>query len=52
MDAYFASLGPDAPVHTFDQLVASKTATPEAQAALETEIAIVDGLNNAVYDVC
>ncbi|GAA3810255.1 amidase family protein [Streptomyces chiangmaiensis] len=49
MDAYFASLGPDAPVHTFDQLVASKTATPEAQAALETEIAIVDGLNNAFY---
>jgi Asp-tRNA(Asn)/Glu-tRNA(Gln) amidotransferase A subunit family amidase len=49
MDAYFASLGPDAPVHTFDQLVASKTATPEAQKALETELAIVDGLNNAVY---
>jgi Asp-tRNA(Asn)/Glu-tRNA(Gln) amidotransferase A subunit family amidase len=49
MDAYFASLGPDAPVHTFDQLVASKTATPEAQAALEAELAIVDGLNNATY---
>jgi Asp-tRNA(Asn)/Glu-tRNA(Gln) amidotransferase A subunit family amidase len=49
MDAYFASLGPDAPVHTFDQLVASKTATPETQKALETELAIVDGLNNAVY---
>jgi Asp-tRNA(Asn)/Glu-tRNA(Gln) amidotransferase A subunit family amidase len=49
MDAYFASLGPDAPVHTFDQLVASRTATPEAQKALETELAIVDGLNNSVY---
>jgi amidase len=49
MDAYFASLGPNAPVHTFDQLVASKTAMPEAQKALETELAIVDGLNNAVY---
>jgi Asp-tRNA(Asn)/Glu-tRNA(Gln) amidotransferase A subunit family amidase len=49
MDAYFASLGPDAPVHTFDQLVASKTATPEAQAALEQELAIVDGLNNPTY---
>ncbi|WP_206305389.1 amidase family protein [Actinacidiphila soli] len=49
MDAYFASLGPDAPVHTFDQLVASKTATPEAQAALEAELAIVDGLNNPTY---
>jgi Asp-tRNA(Asn)/Glu-tRNA(Gln) amidotransferase A subunit family amidase len=49
MDAYFAALGPDAPVHTFDQLVASKTATPEAQKAIETELAIVDGLNDAVY---
>jgi Asp-tRNA(Asn)/Glu-tRNA(Gln) amidotransferase A subunit family amidase len=49
MDAYFASLGPDAPVHTFDQLVATKTATPEAQAALEAELAIVDGLNNPTY---
>jgi Asp-tRNA(Asn)/Glu-tRNA(Gln) amidotransferase A subunit family amidase len=49
MDAYFASLGPDAPVHTFDQLVASKTATPETQTAFETELAIVDGLNNPVY---
>jgi amidase len=49
MDGYFASLGPDAPVHTFDQLVASKTAMPEAQAALETEFAIVDGLNNPTY---
>ncbi|MFE4955450.1 amidase family protein [Streptomyces sp. NPDC056653] len=49
MDAYFAELGPDAPVHTFDQLVASKTATPEAQAALDTEFAIVDGLNNPTY---
>jgi Asp-tRNA(Asn)/Glu-tRNA(Gln) amidotransferase A subunit family amidase len=49
MDAYFASLGPDAPVHTFDQLVASKTASPEAQAAIESELAIVDGLKNPVY---
>jgi len=50
MDSYFASLGPDAPVHTFDQLVASKTATPEVQASLEAELAIVDGLNNPVYE--
>jgi amidase len=50
MDAYFASLGPDAPVHTFDQLVASKTATPEAQAAISAELAIVDGLKNPVYE--
>ncbi|MEU0969534.1 amidase family protein [Streptomyces sp. NPDC005917] len=49
MDAYFATLGPDAPVHTFDQLVTSKTATPEAQSAMEQELAIVDGLNNPTY---
>ncbi|MFJ2827949.1 amidase family protein [Streptomyces sp. NPDC087263] len=49
MDAYFATLGPDAPVRTFDQLVASKTATPEAQASLERELAIVDGLNDPTY---
>ncbi|MFC9849124.1 amidase family protein [Streptomyces sp. NPDC060223] len=49
MDAYFETLGPDAPVHTFEQLVASKTATPDAQAAMEQEIAIVDGLNNPTY---
>lgn len=49
MRSYFAELGPDAPVHTFDQLVASKTATPEAQAALDMEFAIVDGLNNPTY---
>ena len=48
-DAYFASLGPDAPVHTFDQLVASKTAVPEVQTTLEAELAIVDGLNNPDY---
>ena len=49
MDAYFATLGPDAPVKTFDQLVASRTATPEVQTTLEAELAIVDGLNNPVY---
>ncbi|HEV7976562.1 amidase family protein [Amycolatopsis sp.] len=49
MDEYFASLGPDAPVHTFDQLVTSKTATPEAQKAMEAELAIKDGLNNPDY---
>ena len=49
MDAYFGSLGPDAPVHTFDQLVASKTASPEVQAAIESELAIVDGLKNPTY---
>jgi Asp-tRNA(Asn)/Glu-tRNA(Gln) amidotransferase A subunit family amidase len=49
MDTYFASLGPDAPVHTFDQLVASKTATPETQADLEAELAVVNGLDNPEY---
>jgi amidase len=49
MDAYFASLGPDAPVKTFDQLVASRTAVPDIQATLEAELAVVDGLNNPDY---
>jgi amidase len=49
MDAYFASLGPDAPVKTFDQLVASRTAVPEVQPRLEEELAVVDGLNNPQY---
>jgi Asp-tRNA(Asn)/Glu-tRNA(Gln) amidotransferase A subunit family amidase len=49
MDAYFASLGPNVPVRTFDQLVASRTATPEVQTTLEAELAIVDGLNNPQY---
>ncbi|WP_210593968.1 amidase family protein [Streptomyces sp. GESEQ-35] len=49
MDAYFASLGPDAPVRTFDQLVASRTAVPEVQKTLETELAVKDGLNDPQY---
>ncbi|MFJ9034334.1 amidase family protein [Streptomyces sp. NPDC102274] len=49
MDAYFAELGPDAPVRTLEQLVATRTATPEPQAALETELAIKDGLNTPEY---
>jgi hypothetical protein len=44
-----SDLGPDAPVHTFDQVVASRTAVPEVQAVLEQELAIVDGLNNPQY---
>ena len=49
MDAYFASLGPNAPVRTFDQLVASRTAVPEVQSTLEAELGIVDGLNDTEY---
>jgi amidase len=49
MEAYFASLGPDAPVKTFTQLVASRTAVPDVQATLEAELAVVDGLNDPAY---
>ncbi|MFI6081242.1 amidase family protein [Streptomyces sp. NPDC051217] len=49
MDAYFAELGPQAPVRSLEQLVATRTATPEPQAALEAELAIKDGLNAPEY---
>jgi amidase len=49
MDKYFAELGPDAPVKTFKELVDSKTASPDIQKSLETEIAVEDGLNNQEY---
>jgi Asp-tRNA(Asn)/Glu-tRNA(Gln) amidotransferase A subunit family amidase len=49
MDAYFAALGPKAPVRSFQQLVDSDTATPDVEASLKAEIAIVDGLNDPTY---
>jgi amidase len=49
MDRYFASLPPTAPVRTFEELVASRTAVPAVQASLEAELAIVDGLNDPTY---
>jgi Asp-tRNA(Asn)/Glu-tRNA(Gln) amidotransferase A subunit family amidase len=49
MDKYFSELGPGAPVTSFKQLVDSKTASPDIQKTLESEIAIEDGMNNATY---
>ena len=43
MDAYFATLGPDAPVRSFRQLVDARTASPDIQKTLEREIAIESG---------
>jgi amidase len=48
-DKYFTDLGPGAPVTSFRQLVDSKTAAPDVQKIMETEIAIDDGYNNPVY---
>ena len=48
-DAYFADLGPGAPVTSFRQLVDSKTASPDIQKIMEAEIAIDDGQNTAAY---
>ncbi|SEB53402.1 amidase family protein [Paenibacillus sp. GP183] len=49
MDKYFAELGSNAPVKSFRQLVDSKTASPDIQKTLESEIAVEDGLNNQTY---
>jgi len=49
MDKYFAELGPAAPVRSFRQLVDSKTASPDIQKTLESELAEEDGLNNPEY---
>jgi Asp-tRNA(Asn)/Glu-tRNA(Gln) amidotransferase A subunit family amidase len=49
MDKYFSELGPDAPVKSFRQLVDSKTASPDIQKTLESEIAVEDGMNNQEY---
>ncbi|GAB3661745.1 amidase family protein [Ramlibacter alkalitolerans] len=48
-DAYFAGLGPDQPVTSFRQLVATQTAVPEIQRAMEAELAIEDGLADPEY---
>ena len=47
MDRYFATLGPNAPVKSFAELVAARTAV--VQKALEEELAIVDGMNSQIY---
>jgi amidase len=47
MDRYFASLGPDAPIKSFAQLVAANTSA--VQKTLEAELAIADGMNSDLY---
>jgi amidase len=49
MDAYFATLGPNAPVTSFRQLVETKTASPDIQKTLEAELAVEDGMNAPAY---
>jgi amidase len=49
MDKYFADLGTGVPVTSFRQLVDSKTASPDIQKTLESEIAVEDGLNSQRY---
>jgi Asp-tRNA(Asn)/Glu-tRNA(Gln) amidotransferase A subunit family amidase len=47
MDRYFATLPPNAPIKTFEQLVAARTSA--VQGTLEQEIAVVDGMNSQAY---
>ena len=47
MEAYFAKLGPDAPIRNFSQLVAAGKSA--VQKTLATELAVVDGMNSAAY---
>ena len=47
MERYFSTLGPDAPIKSFHQLVAARSSA--VQQTLEAELAVVDGLNNHDY---
>jgi amidase len=47
MDRYFATLGPNAPIKSFAELVATKTSA--VQKTLEAELAVVDGMNSQAY---
>jgi amidase len=47
MDRYFATLGPNAPIKSFAQVVAAKTSA--VQKTLEAELAVVDGMNSQAY---
>jgi amidase len=47
MDRYFATLGPNAPVRSFADLVAAKKSA--VQNTLEIEIAVIDGMNTQAY---
>jgi Asp-tRNA(Asn)/Glu-tRNA(Gln) amidotransferase A subunit family amidase len=47
MERYFASLGPDAPIKSFAELVAARTSA--VQKTLESELAVEDGMNSPIY---
>ena len=47
MDRYFSTLGTNAPVRSFAQLVAAKTSA--VQKTLEAELAIIDGMSSQTY---
>jgi amidase len=47
MDRYFATLGSNAPIKSFAELVAAKTSA--VQKTLEAELAVVDGMNSQPY---
>jgi Asp-tRNA(Asn)/Glu-tRNA(Gln) amidotransferase A subunit family amidase len=47
MDRYFATLGPNAPIKSFAELVATKTSA--VQKTLEAELGVVDGMNSQAY---
>lgn len=47
MENYFATLGPDAPIRSFADLVAAKRSA--VQKTLAAELAVVDGMNSAPY---
>jgi amidase len=48
-EEYYAELGPNIPVKTYRELVETKTALPDIQSRLESELAVVDGLNDPEY---
>jgi Asp-tRNA(Asn)/Glu-tRNA(Gln) amidotransferase A subunit family amidase len=47
MDRYFATLGPNAPVRSFAELVAARTSA--VKSTLEAELAVADGMNSPAY---
>jgi amidase len=47
MDRYFATLGPNAPIKSFAELVAARTSA--VQSTLEAELAVADGMNSPAY---
>jgi Asp-tRNA(Asn)/Glu-tRNA(Gln) amidotransferase A subunit family amidase len=48
-EKFFAELGPDVPVKSYKELVASKTALPDIQKRIESELAVENGLNDPTY---